>query len=310
MIRILISIILAVILALPVNSQSKKLVRLVESWKVGTSSGLFNDFSQQEFNDFKNSGIDCLEFGAGAFRDKSDAECAEWISDIKKKADAAGLEVWSIHLPFSRVYDISTTNSADRENMIKECTRIMTLCSPLEPKKFVIHGSAEPISDEERPARLENSIASLKILTGEAKKLKVQIALECLPRTCLGNTADELLKMVNEVGNGLGICFDSNHLLKEKPEEFVAKAGKHITTVHMSDYDGIDERHWLPGLGVINWTKVVSELAKAGYKGPFMFEASRRRPAPDGTADPSKLTTSELFQSFKEIKAEYKKSLE
>jgi sugar phosphate isomerase/epimerase len=136
-----------------------------------------------------------------------------------------------------------------------------------------------------------------------------QLALECLPRTCLGNTADELLQIVSAVGNDLGVCFDSNHLLKEKPEEFVAKTGSRIVTVHLSDFDGVDERHWLPGTGIINWTEVVSELVKSGYQGPFMFEASKHKPESDGTVNPAKLTTPELYSSFEQIRENFLKTL-
>jgi sugar phosphate isomerase/epimerase len=237
-----------------------KQTKIIEGWKVGTSSGLFSDFSLDEFNHFRKSGIAWIEIGSGVFRDKSDEECKNWIADIKQKTEAAGVGVWSVHLPFSRVYDISSQNETDRENMIKECIRIMNLCLPLNPQKYVLHGSAEPIADSVRQARIENCIASLRILVDEAGKVNAQIALECLPRTCLGNTSEELLMIVNSIGDELGICFDSNHLLKEKPEEFVARAGSRIVTLHISDYDGIDERHWLPGMGVINWTAVVDQL--------------------------------------------------
>jgi len=134
------------------------------------------------------------------------------------------------------------------------------------------------------------------------------LAVECLPRTCLGNTADELLIIVNEVGSGIGICFDSNHLLKEKPEEFVAKTGKKIVTVHISDYDGLDEKHWLPGTGVINWTKVVNELVKGGYDGPFMYETSKRKPSQEASSVPVKLTAKDLYDNFTELKTDFLKS--
>lgn len=303
----LIKILLPAFLILSYSCQDKTSM-LVDSWKVGTSSGLFNDFSLQEFNEFKANGIAYIEIGSGVFRNKTDAECEAWISDIKSKTEASGIQVWSVHLPFSRVYDISSVNDTDRVNMIMECTRIMNLCSPLKVQKFVIHPSAEPIPDSIRSIRMGNSISSLKILSEEVKKVDGQLAVECLPRTCLGNTADELLDIVNSVNNGLGICFDTNHLLKEKPEDFAAKAGTLIVTLHVSDYDGIDERHWLPGQGIINWTNVVAELAKSGYDGPFMFEASRRKPASDGTVDPSKLAIRELYESFNVIKNNFRLS--
>lgn len=299
---------MALLLVASVSCQNKQ-AQLVRSWKVGTSSGLFNDFSREEFDSFRKSGIECIEIGSGVFRDKSDEEFKKWVEDIRQKAEASGIEVWSIHLPFSRVYDISTLNDTDRVNMISECVRIINLCAPLKPGKFVIHGSAEPIADSIRQQRISNSIASLKILASEARKVNGQLALECLPRTCLGNTADELLQIVSAVGNDLGVCFDSNHLLKEKPEEFVAKTGSRIVTVHLSDFDGVDERHWLPGTGIINWTEVVSELVKSGYQGPFMFEASKHKPESDGTVNPAKLTTPELYSSFEQIRENFLKTL-
>lgn len=302
-------VVISLLFFLIVTGCQDKTVRLVESWKAGTSSGLFNDFSQQEFDNFKAAGIEYIEIGSGVFRNKTDAECQDWVEDIRKKAEVSGIKVWSVHLPFSRVYDISSDNDTNRINMIQECIRIMNLCEPLKVSKYVIHPSAEPIPDSIRSIRVQNSISSLRILSEEVKKVNGQLAVECLPRTCLGNTSDELLMIVNSVNNGLGICLDTNHLLKEKPEEFAAKAGSLIVTLHVSDYDGIDERHWLPGKGIINWTTVVGELAKSGYDGPFMFEASRRKPASDGTADPSKLTVEELYGSFDEIKSNFRKSL-
>lgn len=53
-------------------------------------------------------------------------------------------------------------------------------------------------------------------------------------------------------------------------------AGNKITTVHIADFDGVEQKHWMPGRGVIDWAKVIDELLKAGYKGPCMYEVVRR----------------------------------
>jgi len=185
----------------------------------------------------------------------------------------------------------------------------MALFKPLNPHKYVIHPSSEPISNDERPIRLENCISSLIILTEEVKKYNAQLVVEDLPRTCLGNCSEEILTIVKAVGNGLGVCFDSNHLLKETPENFAENVGNLITSVHISDYDGIDERHWLPGEGIINWNNVISTLAKNGYKGPFMYETSRRKPASDTTTKEVKLSSLDLYNNFQELKNNYIKSV-
>ena len=229
------------------SCSGNKSEQIVENWKVGTSSGILIDLSREEFDKVKKDGISCLELNSQIFNDKTREESLELAREIKKNANNAGLEIWSIHMPFSRKLDILLANDEDRNFMIKECSRLMELCQPLKLKKFVIHPGAEPISDEERPVRLENCIESLKILSQEAKKYDAQLAVEDLPRTCLGNTSDELLSIINAVGNDIGICFDSNHMLQESPVHFWSIIGNFVVTVHISDYDGIDERHWLPG---------------------------------------------------------------
>lgn len=316
MYKIILKTFLVGALFLITNCSENKPEQLIKSWRVGTSSGLFTDFSQKEFDEFKSKGIDYIELSSGVFKDMTQAEKETFVSDFKKKADNAGIKIWSIHLPFSSVYDISTPNDEDRNNMIIECSGMMLLCKPLNPQKYVIHASSPsqgwdsvPIAEEERAKRLAISIGSLKILSGEVKKYNARLAVECLKSTRLGNTADELIMIVNAVNNGLEICFDSNHLFQEKPEEFVAKTGKLITTVHISDYDGLAERHWLPGTGIINWNNVISALVNNGYKGPFMFETSTKKPSSTLSNIPEKLTADELAICYQELKNNYIKSI-
>jgi len=73
---------------------------------------------------------------------------------------------------------------------------------------------------------------------------------------------------------GLAVCFDTNHLLTDSAERFIAGIGSRIVTLHVSDYDRIDERHWLPGRGVNDWNAIIGGLERVGYSGPWMFEVS------------------------------------
>ena len=70
----------------------------------------------------------------------------------------------------------------------------------------------------------------------------------------------------------LYVCCDVNHLFKETPQDFIRALGAKVVTTHMSDWDGIDERHWLPGEGINDWQKILAALDEVGYVGPFLFE--------------------------------------
>ena len=54
--------------------------------------------------------------------------------------------------------------------------------------------------------------------------------------------------------------------------EWYRMHAKSIGTIHASDYDRKDERHWLPGEGVIDWPDFLRRLQASGYKGVFMHE--------------------------------------
>lgn len=103
------------------------------------------------------------------------------------------------------------------------------------------------------------------------------MALELLPRTCLGQSAAELLRLLEDVDPGTaGTCLDTNHLMDRVSSlpEVVRSLGPRLFALHCSDYDGVDEKHWLPMRGVINWTAFLSALSAIGFTGPLNYEAT------------------------------------
>lgn len=103
---------------------------------------------------------------------------------------------------------------------------------------------------------------------------RAELCIEELPRTCLGRNSTELLRIIAPYPD-VKICFDTNHLLSEGLLHFVETCGDRIATVHVSDYDMIDERHWFPGKGKIDWPALYRALMKVGYKVVFMYELKR-----------------------------------
>lgn len=106
------------------------------------------------------------------------------------------------------------------------------------------------------------------------------VAVEDLPRGCLGNSSADFDWLVANVPD-FKICYDTNHLLGEESHAFAARFAPYIVSIHVSDYDGVDERHWMPGRGIVEWPKVIDVLIRSGYDGPFMYEVTpRQRSAP------------------------------
>jgi len=197
----------------------------------------------------------------------------EQAQQLRQAAQKTGIKIWSIHIPYGRDIDISLSDPAGRAKALEEVRQMISLCEYIKPEKLVIHASFEPIPENERARRYQACKESFADLVKIASDYNARLAVECLPRTCLGNTSGEINDLINTI-EGLEVCCDVNHLLQETTEEFIQNVGPRITTLHISDYDGVDERHWLPGQGIINWNNVLDSLVNIEYQGPFMFESA------------------------------------
>ncbi len=100
-----------------------------------------------------------------------------------------------------------------------------------------------------------------------------RILVEDLPRTCLGRDSAEILRLIKD-DDRLAVCFDTNHLLTEDPTAFVRTVGDRIVSLHVSDYDFVNERHLLPGEGDVDWQALVTALREVGYNGSWLYEVN------------------------------------
>lgn len=273
----------------------------LDCWKVGSANDdVFMQMTNADMDMMQENGLSYLEIDWWYTPDKSFEEKEKWAIGIKERASQSGIEIWSVHLPFGGPYDISQVEDSSRQKAVElNLADMQQSARIVAPKKFVIHPSAEPISNEERSARIEASKKSLQELAAKAKELGIPLLVENLPRTCLGNTSTELLSIIDKIDN-TAICFDVNHLLIEEQRIFVENAKEKIQSTHMSDYDRVDERHWLPGDGVINWNELLVALVDIGYKGPFIFEVGQKG------KDGKKETIQSLGDSWKKFKVKYK----
>ena len=106
-------------------------------------------------------------------------------------------------------------------------------------------------------------------------------------------TREEALEIIKRADiKNLKICLDTNHFLKEKTEDAIMALGEEIKTLHVSDGDYINERHWLPGKGKIDWNAVIGALQKVGYEGVFNYEVDKQ------TAETIKENHKMLFDNY------------
>jgi sugar phosphate isomerase/epimerase len=188
----------------------------------------------------------------------------------------AGVEPRTVHANFGNQFDISSPDESTRASALSAVEAALELAVNIGAGIIVVHPSAEPIDKDERLIRLKQAQKSIEAIARRVSEAGCSFALELLPRTCLGSTTSELLRLLENVEQeAAGVCLDTNHLMNgfRSLPEVVRTLGPRLVTLHCSDYDGVDEKHWPPLRGVIDWSAFLSALHEVGYSGPLHYEA-------------------------------------
>lgn len=250
-----------------------------KNWKLGVSTCSWDHspetlFSREMFKAYKEGGIDCLEISMRwCYYDQIDYKKAGKLSK------EYGVDIWSFHLPFQ---PFAKTNPCSIDKEIRDITfnrfsDFIRIGADIGAKVFVVHPSGEDTPPEQREEHLKCGQEFFANLAEFASKLGCVIAVEDLPRNCLGNCTEEIKKLIS-ADDRLRVCFDTNHLLLEDNAKFIKELGDKIVTLHVSDYDFLDEQHWLPYEGLNNWKQIISLLEDANYNGPWLYELGRTAP--------------------------------
>lgn len=256
-------------------------------WKLGLS---IHSFGEEVFGKLAEGNVDCIEVSVG---DKNLPVPWENIGAFSREY---GIELWSYHLPFYpfEEIDLAAKDTGKRAYTVYLLSELMKKAGELGIKYAIVHPSAEPISENEREMLLEYSGEALAKLAEAARQCGMTLAVEDLPRTCLGNCISDIKKLIS-YSDDLRVCLDTNHLFTETNADFIKALGDKIMTLHVSDYDFLNERHWLPYEGKSDWIGMVTALEEAGYAGPWLYEVGFKAPP---TIERPPLTVADFRENY------------
>lgn len=253
--------------------------------------------TRETFQKYREAQIPAMEVSNGQMADADRID----FPMLRRCADEFGITLWSYHLPFAPFKSLDPSVPALAEGTVAYFCSLIDKAADAGIRIFVVHPSGEPIAEEDRSMRMSTAKKSLFALAEYAKKKGGVIAVEDLPRTCLGRDSSDILELISAHPD-LRVCFDTNHLLKEDIGDFIRAVGDKIVTTHVSDYDFINERHWLPGEGQIDWAMLKNTLKSVGYAGCWLYELGLG--GSDWTIDrPRALTHRDIRRNYEEIMA-------
>ncbi|MBR6374434.1 MAG: sugar phosphate isomerase/epimerase [Victivallales bacterium] len=179
----------------------------------------------------------------------------------------------SVHLPF---FDPSFLYEDRRKMEISRLIKLIRDNAELMGPMVTLHASGEPPL-EEHPQRIGQVCKSIEDMLPLAQEMGFVINVEFLPRTCVGNSAEELQEIVSHFdADKVGICLDVNHIMNKYLElpAMIDLLAPRIRSFHICDYDGIDENHWLPGQGIHNWPELMRHIKAIDHDLLLILETS------------------------------------
>ncbi len=236
----------------------------------------------------KSVGIEYIEVSFAAFIDsnrnfkKPEAEILSQVRQAKADARAAGIKVWSVHMPYGKHIDLSLANEEDRQQVVSLHKKVLRFCRELDLQVVLFHPSYY-LGLNEREIRKSQLIKSATELNEAVRKMGAIMVIENMlgpellkdPNTerPLCRTVEETVEIMNKLPADIYSAVDMNHI--SNPEKLIRAMGKRLRSVHVADGNGKEENHYLPcnGKGNNNWTDILGALQDAGYQGPFMYEA-------------------------------------
>lgn len=278
------------------NSTSKEVEAPVEQTEqtqaaplaIGYGLGI-GKFDVETLSYAKSVGVDYLEAsGMSTYVDgdlnfkMSDDEIREHLKAAKAAADEAGIEIWSIHMPFGKNIDLSILEEDARKKVVGTQAKLVEFLEILEPEVILFHPSYY-LGLGEREERKEQLIKSAEKLNEKVKSIGAIMVIENMlgPELLvdenrerpLMRSVEETVEIFDRLSDDIYSVVDMNHI--KNPENLIRAMGSRLKSVHIADGTGEAENHFFPctGEGLNDWNEILAALEEVGYDGPFMYES-------------------------------------
>jgi len=200
-------------------------------------------------------------------------QIARWLREfgltvIDLHGSAGGEKSWGSAREYERLAGIELV--ANRLEMTRR----------LGGDAVVMHLPREPEDAAERTAYWDRMRRTLDALAPTAASCGVRIALENLAPANHATIARVLELYPPDY---VGICYDSGHgnITGEGIDWLEAHADR-LVAVHLHDNDGTGDQHRLPGMGSVDWPRLMRIIASSSYKKPLNMEVSQKNSGYEG----------------------------
>jgi sugar phosphate isomerase/epimerase len=219
------------------------------------------------------AGADGISIFEGKLVEGREAEQLETLRTSGLESSAAVTGVPSV-LPLPKF-----PGPSEPEHRVDAIVSGMRRLAPFQPSAFVC--PTGPAGELDEADAREALVEGMRAVGAEAQRLGIPVGIEPMSTyeredwtlvTTLGDAAD----LVDEIGAGVGLVFDTWHLWDSAGlEDDIARYGDRFVAVQVNDWRS-PTRSWcdrvLPGDGVIDLAPVLDAVERTGWSGCYDLE--------------------------------------
>jgi len=211
--------------------------------------------------------------------------CHHWSSDflysrceidqIARWLEEFGLTLIDLHGSAGREKHWGSEREYERLAGIELVANRIEMTGRLGGDAVVMHLPKEPDDAAQQGAYWDRTRRTLDALAPTASAHGVRIALE---NVAPSNHASISRVLELYPPDYIGICYDSGHgnMTGDGIGWLEAHADR-LVAVHLHDNDGVNDQHRLPGLGTVDWARLMRVIAGSSYSKPLSMEVSQER---------------------------------
>ena len=243
------------------------------------------ELKREHLAEIANGGVKAIELGN--YQTEMTFGKPDYIESIKKALDEFEMKLVSVHCPHGNVPrqgDLGGLAEVTRKKGVRTIEQAATTLSALNGRILTLHPGEWFFCWDEKPDHIEAIRRSIKegadICANHGAKLAIETMRPDEPR--IGDDYHDLLDIISDYEpDDVGLCLDTNHAnLNWELSQLIHDAGKRLMSIHVSDNDGQEERHWLPFSGIIDWQGVMKALGDIEYNGPMVYEVKNLEKKP------------------------------
>jgi D-psicose/D-tagatose/L-ribulose 3-epimerase len=188
------------------------------------------------------------------------------INEVKHLLQKYGVKCWGSVTLMLDQRNLVAKDDGQRAKSVQYVKDIVDMVAALDGSMVsVVPGTVGKIIPDGRPEQeWEWAVESMKKIYQYSESKGITIGIEPINRfeTYFINRADQALALAEATGPNCGVCLDVFHMNIEEEDLFEAlkRAKDRLVGVHVAD-----NNRMAPGMGHLNWQKIVDTLKEINY---------------------------------------------